>query len=125
MCFRNTFSVTITIRIHAGLSYQTELRERATRIDQLKKKYEVLVMTIAPSGGDDGDGEQHSQAYYLVKAAQEREELQHQGDELDIKVCTTHIYTLSSKEACTHPSLTSFLPPLLVPRSDHLSLYAM
>ncbi len=90
------------MRIDADLSHPIELRERATRIDQLKKKYEVLVMTIAPSGGDDGDGEQHSQAYYLVKAAQEREELQHQGDELDIKVSLTHTsYTLNpNSPAC-------------------------
>ena len=39
-------------------------------------------MTIAPSA----DGEEHSQAYYLVKAAQERDEIQKRGDELDARI---------------------------------------
>ncbi len=39
-------------------------------------------MTIAPSS----DGEEHSQAYYLVKAAQEREALQSRGDQLDVQI---------------------------------------
>ena len=34
-------------------------------------------------GGDDGE---HTQAYYVIKAAQEREELQRQGDELDQQI---------------------------------------
>ena len=59
-----------------------ELRDRGARIDLLKKKYEVLHMSIASSA----DGEVHSQAYYLVKAAQERHELQKAGDELDLKI---------------------------------------
>lgn len=33
-----------------------------------------------------GDGGEHTQAYYVIKAAQEREELQRQGDELDQQI---------------------------------------
>ncbi len=41
-----------------------ELRERSTRIELLKKKYEVLLMSIAPSE----DGQEHSQVYpYFFK----------------------------------------------------------
>ena len=60
----------------------SDFRDRTQRIDLLKKRYEVLMSSIAPPEGE----EQHSQAYYLVKAAQEREELQRQGDDLDKKI---------------------------------------
>ena len=36
--------------------------------------------------GDGGDDGEHTQAYYVIKAAQEREELQRQGDELDQQI---------------------------------------
>ena len=52
----------------------TEFRDRAQRIDQLKKRYEILMSTLTPAGED----EPKSQAYYVIKAAQEREELQRQ-----------------------------------------------
>lgn len=49
----------------------------------LKIKYESLVQK---SRGIDGESAEHSQAYYVIKAAQEKEELQRKGDELGAKI---------------------------------------
>ena len=58
---------------------QAELRARLLKVDKLTNKYDVLMTKFALR---DGDGEVHSQAHYIVKAAQEREELYRRGDEL-------------------------------------------
>ena len=59
-----------------------ELHERISKVDKLRKRYEILSISMAPPE----DGEEHSQAYYVIKAAQEREEFQREGDELDSKI---------------------------------------
>ena len=59
-----------------------ELHERISKIDKLRKRYEILCVSMTPPE----DGEEHSQAYYVIKAAQEREQLQREGDELDGKI---------------------------------------
>merc|ERR1712232_265635 len=58
-----------------------ELAERKSKIYNLKMKYENVVGKVKKE-----DGEQHSQAHFVIKAAQEKEELQRQGDELDDKI---------------------------------------
>ncbi|DBA98148.1 TPA: Coiled-coil domain-containing protein 39 [Trebouxia sp. C0004] len=60
-----------------------ELTERQQRVDKLHAKHDVLVSRNATP-----DGEVHTQAYYVIKAAQEREELQREGDILDGHVQT-------------------------------------
>lgn len=59
-----------------------ELAERKQKIFNLKNKYENLMCKVKKEDGE----EQHSQAHYMIKAAQEKEELQRKGDELDDKI---------------------------------------
>lgn len=84
-----------------------ELRNRQANVDRLKARFEVrtcrhcrynllnvlsFVKVVARADGD----ETHSQAYYIIKAAQKREELQRKGDQLDqdIRKCEKEIRAL-------------------------------
>ena len=60
-----------------------ESKARQSKVKTLKSKYESLVAAARPS---DGGGEEKSQAYFIIQAAQKREELQREGDELDGKI---------------------------------------
>jgi len=59
-----------------------ELAERKQKIYTLKSKYENVVSKVKKEDGE----EQMSQAHYMIKAAQDKEELQRKGDELDDKI---------------------------------------
>jgi UDP-glucose:O-linked fucose beta-1,3-glucosyltransferase len=61
-----------------------ELKERAAKVEKLHKRYEIAMISMAPPEG--AAPEESSQAYYVIKAAQEKEELQREGDELDAKI---------------------------------------
>merc|ERR1719238_917186 len=58
-----------------------ELAERKQKIFNLKSKYDTVLNKVKRD--EDGD---KSQAYYVLKAAQAKEELQRRGDELDEKI---------------------------------------
>ena len=60
-----------------------ELADRKSKVQNLRVKYENLCMK---NKARDDDGEDRTQAYYVIKAAQAREELQRYGDELDAKI---------------------------------------
>lgn len=63
-----------------------ELQVRQQKVKNLRIKYEGLCMRNKSSSGDvEADGE-HTQAFFVIKAAQEKEELQRYGDELDGKI---------------------------------------
>nr|XP_023419899.1 coiled-coil domain-containing protein 39 [Cavia porcellus] len=63
-------------------SISGEFHERLSKIDKLKNRYEILTVVMQPPDGE----EEKIQAYYVIKAAQEKEELQRQGDRLDAKI---------------------------------------
>jgi len=58
-----------------------EVHQRAEKINKLKKKHEIFMVSMKSE-----DGEEKSAAYYVIKAAQEKEELQRKGDNLDAKI---------------------------------------
>mmetsp|Transcript_71485 Transcript_71485/g.149443 ORF Transcript_71485/g.149443 Transcript_71485/m.149443 type:complete len:890 (+) Transcript_71485:208-2877(+) len=59
-----------------------ELAERKQKIYTLKSKYENVLNKVKKEDG----AEQMSQAQYMLKAAQDKEQLQRQGDDLDDKI---------------------------------------
>ncbi|KFQ46531.1 Coiled-coil domain-containing protein 39, partial [Nestor notabilis] len=60
-----------------------EFQDRLNKIDKLRCRYEVLTIAMMPLEGE----EEKSQTYYVIKAAQEKEALQREGDDLDAKIC--------------------------------------
>ena len=61
-----------------------ELKDRMAKVEKLKKRYDITMVSMAPPEGT--PQEENSQAYYVIKAAQEKEELQREGDDLDAKI---------------------------------------
>lgn len=59
-----------------------EAKDCKMRVDKLEKKF----ATIAKSTIIGEDGKEQSQAYFVIAAAQRREELQREGDELDANI---------------------------------------
>ncbi|NXG26340.1 CCD39 protein, partial [Grallaria varia] len=60
-----------------------EFQECLSKIDKLRCRYEILTFSMMPPEGE----EQKSQAYYVIKAAQEKQALQQEGDDLEAKIC--------------------------------------
>merc|ERR1711939_502167 len=73
-----------------------ELAERTTRVEKLRAKFETLMKLSGTD--DDGTGGEKSQAFFVIQAAQRREELQREGDELDtqIRKCEKEIRALEN-----------------------------
>ncbi|XP_010174757.2 coiled-coil domain-containing protein 39 [Antrostomus carolinensis] len=60
-----------------------EFQDRLKKIDKLRCRYEILTVVMMPPEGE----EEKTHTYYVIKAAQEKEELQREGDDLDAKIC--------------------------------------
>ncbi|NXE09249.1 CCD39 protein, partial [Lophotis ruficrista] len=59
-----------------------EFQDRLSKIDKLRCRYEILTVVMMPPEGE----EEKTQTYYVIKAAQEKEALQREGDDLDAKI---------------------------------------
>ncbi|KFW10077.1 Coiled-coil domain-containing protein 39, partial [Eurypyga helias] len=59
-----------------------EFQDRLNKIGKLKRRYEILTVVMMPPEGE----EDKTHNYYVIKAAQEKEALQREGDDLDAKI---------------------------------------
>jgi len=71
--------------------FLTTLNEKKMMVGKLDARLAAVESTMSSSDG----GEQQSQTYFLIKAAQEREQLQRDGDLLDAKLKKTEKEILS------------------------------
>ncbi|KAF6258267.1 hypothetical protein COO60DRAFT_1139442 [Scenedesmus sp. NREL 46B-D3] len=82
-----------------------ELRDRQQKVDVLATKFETLASKNRATDPD--GGEPKSQAYYIIKAAQEREELQVAGDALDARITTAEAEVGMLSNTLSHMQATN------------------
>lgn len=63
-----------------------ELTERESRVRKLQAKFETLCKIGTYTDDEMEAGQERSQAYFVIRAAQRRDELQREGDDLDDKI---------------------------------------
>jgi hypothetical protein len=61
-----------------------DLKDRQIKVEKLKSKFELLAAKLnRAESSEAGFNEEKSQAFFIIRAAQEREELQREGDRLN------------------------------------------
>jgi coiled-coil domain-containing protein 39 len=63
-----------------------DLRNREAQIEKLKSRYDSIAMKTGADGSTDDSNHAQFQSYYIIQAAQRREELTRRGDELDFQI---------------------------------------
>ena len=63
-----------------------DLTDNQNKVKNLRIKYEGLCLRNKSSSGEVEAAGEHSQAYFVIMAAQQKEELQRYGDELNFKI---------------------------------------
>ena len=80
-CCRQTLEAELKLLREDCHRVALELQQRRLRVNRLQAKFDVLAHKHAAER--DEKGQPRSQAYYVIKSAQEREELKQSGDTLD------------------------------------------
>ncbi|XP_036400174.1 coiled-coil domain-containing protein 39-like [Megalops cyprinoides] len=80
---RDLLQAQIRIANQENQSLSAEMNEKLCKLEKMRKKCESITLPVISSEREGGK----SLEYYMIQAAQEREELKSKADELDKKVC--------------------------------------
>ncbi|KAJ1511542.1 Coiled-coil domain-containing protein 39 [Coelomomyces lativittatus] len=65
--------------------YTQEVKEKMAQVERKKTRFDIWMSQLGTTD-DPIEEEERTQAFYIIKAAQQREDLQRQGDQLDLAI---------------------------------------